>query len=465
MIRLATIRTKALFWTLSISFVLAQVAAAQTSQLQGSVPEGTPSEGQIPLSLSEAIQRGLRSNLSLLTNQESSEQARAERLRALSALLPNVSGQVGEPVQQINLQAIGLLFSIPGVSNIVGPYSYQEALANATVPIFNYSNINRYRASGNELKSTALSVKNARDLVVQAVANAYLQIIADSAHIIATQAEVDADNAVYVNATRRHDAGTAVGIDVLRSQVELKRRQQGLVAQKNQYEIDKLTLARVIGLPPGQDFTVADPTASAPAPAVPLKDALAQAYEKRPDYQAAKARVIAARLLLRASKAERYPTIQAQGYYGANGLHMFSEAHGVFLMQGTATFNIFDGGRIRADVEESNVELRNRQNELDNLRGQIDYEVRSALLNLQSASDQVEVANSNVELANTAQKQSQDRFSAGVTNTVEVVQAQQQVAEANDSLIAAQFQLNLAKVALSRAVGVAEEGMKAYFRQ
>ncbi|HEX4770885.1 MAG TPA: TolC family protein [Bryobacteraceae bacterium] len=465
MIRLATIPKKALLCTLSISFILAQVAAAQsTDQLQGSVPEGTPTGAAIPLSLSEAIQRGLRSNLSLLTNQESSQQARAERLRALSALLPNVSGQVGEPVQQLNLQALGLLFNIPGVSNIVGPYSYQEALANATVPIFNYSNINRYRAAGDELKSAVLSVKNARDLVVQAVANAYLQIIADSAHIVATQAEVDADYAVYVNATRRHDAGTAVGIDVLRAQVELKRRQQGLVAEKNQYQIDKLTLARVIGLPPGQDFTEADPTAPGAAPTVSLKDALAQAYEKRPDYQAAKARVIAARLLLRASKAERYPTIQAEGYYGANGLHMFSESHGVFVMQGTATFNIFDGGRIRADVEESNSELRNRQNEVDNLRGQIDYEVRSALLNLQSASDQVDVARSNVELANTALKQSQDRFSAGVTNTVEVVQAQQQVAEANDNLIAAEFQLNLAKVALSRAVGVAEDGMKAYFR-
>lgn len=437
----------------------------QPTQLQSSVPQGTPTGTVIPLTLSEAINRGLHANLSLLTNEESSNQARAERLRALSSLLPSVTGQVGETVQQINLQAVGLLFSIPGVGNIVGPYSYQSALANANLPLFNFSNIERFRSARNEVKSAVLSVKNARDLVVQAIANAYLQIIADSAHIVATQAEVDADTAVYTNASRRHEAGTAVGIDVLRSQVELKRRQQGLLAQKNQFEIDKLSLSRVIGLAPGQDFSVADPTPVVPLPTLSIQDALAQAYEHRSDYLAAKARVVAARLTLQSSRAERYPTVQVQGFYGAEGLHMFSESHGVFQLAGSASFNIFDGGRIRADVQESNVDLRNRQNELDNLRGQIDFDVRSALLNLQSASDQLDVARSNVELANTAQKQSQDRFVAGVTNTVEVVQAQQAVAEANDSLIAAQFQHNLAKVALSRSIGLAEDGVKSYFKQ
>ena len=120
--------------------------------------------------------------------------------------------------------------------------------------------------------------------------NAYLQIIADSARVTATQAEIEADNAVYMNAVRRHDAGTAIGIDVLRSQVELKQRQQALVAETNQFEKDKLTLGRIIGLPIGQDFTVADPSPSVPLEAISLQDALAKAYEHRPDFQAAKAR-------------------------------------------------------------------------------------------------------------------------------------------------------------------------------
>jgi outer membrane protein TolC len=221
----------------------------------------------------------------------------------------------------------------------------------------------------------------------------------------------------------------------------------------------------VIGLPPGQQFSVADPSPAVPLETLSLQDALSKAYAERPDYQAAKARVVAARFSVSASRAERYPSLQAQGSYGDEGLHWFTNSHGVFQMTASVQFNIFDGGRIRADILENTSELRNRENEMENLRGQIDYDVRSALLNLKSAGDQVDVAHANVDLANSSLRESRDRFTAGVTNTVEVVQAQQVVAEANESLITAQYQYNLAKVALARSVGTAEQGIKTYFEQ
>ena len=298
---------------------------------------------------------------------------------------------------------------------------------------------------------------------MQAVGNSYLQIISDAARITAAQAEIDADNAVYVNAQRRHDAGTAIGIDVLRSEVELKQRQQQLVAVTNQFEKDKLTLGRVIGLPVGQDFTVADPAPSVPLSAISLNDALSKAYDHRPDYQAAKARVLAAQFSLRGAKAERYPTIAINGFYGDEGLNLFTNSHGVFNATAALQFNIFDGGRIKADILQNDAELRNRRNEAENLRGQIDYEVRSALLDLNSAHVQVDVAQTNVQLANQTVTQSRDRFVAGVTNTVEVVQAQQSLAEANENLISAQYQFNVAKVSLARALGLAEENIRTFF--
>ncbi|MDQ2841851.1 MAG: TolC family protein [Acidobacteriota bacterium] len=432
---------------------------------QGSVPQGKASATPIPLTLGEAIDRGLKANLGLLTSEQSSREIRAQRLRALATLLPQLTGQVNATEQQINLQAVGFLFSIPGlqIPHIVGPYSYQDAQVNAQITLFDYTAISNYKASGEETKAAVLSIKNARDLVVQGVGNAYLQIIADAARITATQAEIDADSAVYTNAVRRHDAGTAIGIDVLRSQVELKQRQQQLVAVTNQFEKDKLTLGRVIGLAIGQDFTVADPEASVPLSAVSLQDALSKAYDHRPDYQAAKARVLAAQFSLRGAKAERYPTVTANGFYGDEGLNLFNNSHGVFNVTGSLQFNIFDGGRIKADILQNDAELKNRRSELENLRGQIDFEVRSALLDLNSARAQVEVAQSNVQLANQNVTQSRDRFAAGVTNTLEVVQAQQSLADANENLISAQYQYNVAKVSLARSLGLAEENIRTYF--
>jgi outer membrane protein TolC len=435
---------------------------------QGSVPQGTASETPIALSMREAIDRGLKANLGLLTSQQSSEESRAQRVRALAGLLPKVSGQLSMTEQQLNLQALGFNIQLPpsagfSIPKIIPPYSYQAALANVSVPLFDFSAISNFRASREAQKAASLNVKNARDLVVQAVGNAYLQIIADGARITATQAEIDADNAVFTNASRRHDAGTAIGIDVLRSQVELKQRQQQLVAVSNQFEKDKLMLGRIIGLPIGQQFIVADPSVSMPLEAVSLQDALGKAYEHRPDYLAAKANVLAAQFAVRSSKAERYPTLTASGYYGDEGLRALTDSHGVLNATGSINFNIFDGGRIKADILRDDAELRNRRNEMENLRGQIDYEVRSALLDLNSSSAQVDVAQSNVQLAQQSLQQSQDRFGAGVTNTVEVVQAQQAVADANENLISARYQYNLAKVELARSLGLAEEGIRAYF--
>lgn len=432
---------------------------------QGSVPQGQASATPISLSLGEAITRGLKANLGLLTSEQSSREIRAQRLRALSTLLPRVTGQVNAVEQQLNLQTLGFLFSLPNVKtpSIIGPYGYQSARANVEDTLFDWSAISNFRSSREENKAAVLTIRNARDLVVQAVGNAYLQIIADASRITATQAEIDADQAVYTNAQRRHNAGTAIGIDVLRSEVELKQRQQQLVAVTNQFDKDKLTLGRIIGLAVGQDFTMADLGPSVPMPAVSLRDALAKAYDSRPDYQAAKARVLAAQYSLRGAKAERYPTLTLSGYYGDEGLHLFTNSHGVFNATGSLQFNIFDGGRIRADILQNDAELRNRRNELENLRGQIDFEVRSALLDLNSAVAQVDVAQSNVQLATETVTQSRDRFVAGVTNTVEVVQAQQSQAEANENLISAQYQYNVAKVSLSRALGLAEENIGAYF--
>jgi outer membrane protein TolC len=435
---------------------------------QGSVAQGTASSTPIALSLADAVEKGLKANLGLLTSEQSNNEIRAQRLRALAGLLPKVNGQLSMTEQQINLQALGFNVALPPsagfqIPKIVAPYSYQAAQASATVPLFDFNAISTFRASREQTKAALLSVKNARDLVVQAVGNAYLQIIADSARISSTRAEIEADNAIYTNATRRHDAGVAIAIDVLRAQVELKQRQQQLVSVTNQFEKDKLTLARVTGLPAGQEFTVSDPSPKVPLEAVDLKEALAKAYEHRSDFQAARSRVIAAQFLVRAAKAERYPTLTANGSYGDEGLRLLNNSHGVFTATGAINFNIFDGGRIKADIIQNDSELRNRRNEMENLRGQIDYEVRTALLDLKSAAEQVDVAGSNVQLANETLKQSRDRFTAGVTNTVEIVQAQQSVADADENLISAQFQYNIAKVELARSVGLAEEGMRTYF--
>ena len=439
----------------------ASVVVGQQNQFQGSVPTGAPSSTPLALTLHEAIDRGLRANLGLLTSDSANETARGQRLASLSALLPQLNARAGETVEQINLKTVGINFQFPGVSlpTVVGPFHYTDVRAYASWTAFDYTAIKNYKASVESRRAAQLSVLDARDLVVQATANGYLQIIADASRVEAIRSQVETSQALYDRAVDQQNAGTAAGIDVLRSQVELKQQQQRLLTQRNQFEKDKLALGRVIGLLGGQEFNISDAAPFAPLAAMTQDQALQTATQQRPDFQSYKARVRAAEETVKAARGERYPTADVTADYGDVGPTL-GNSHGTFTFVASARINVFDGGRIAGAVIQAKSELKQRQDELADLGGQIEYQVRTAFLDIRSAADQVAVAQDNLDLANQTLIQARDRFSAGVTDNIEVVQAQESVAAANDTLISALFAHNLAKVALARALGDTEQGIQ-----
>src|SRR6202142_221704 len=268
----------------------------QQTSFQGSVPTGVASPTPLSLTLRDAIDRGLRTNLGLLVSGQVSEAARGGRLRSLSALLPQVTGVASENVEQIELKTRGISFHLPGFSTptIVGPFHYTDARAFASFSVFDYSLRKSYRAAKEGERAAQLAFKDAHDLVVQSVASAYLLVIAGSSRVQALRAQVETDKAVYDRTGDQHRAGTAAAIDVLRAHVELQQEQQQLIAQENQVAKDKLALGRVIGLPPGQQFAIADTEPFSPLAAMTPDQALRTAYEQRADFQSARASVRAA---------------------------------------------------------------------------------------------------------------------------------------------------------------------------
>jgi outer membrane protein TolC len=437
---------------------LPSVSPSSSSQFQGSVAEGEAG-APLKLSLQDAIDRGLKTNLGLLVRDTGVSTARAERIRALSDLLPKVAGDISETLQQINLAAFG--FHFPGVSPIIGPFGLFDARASASQTIYDRTALKNKKAAELNEQAAVLSYKDGRDLVVQAVASSYLQIISDAARVDATRVQVATAQALYERARDQHRAGTSPAIDELRSQVELKTLQQQLLAQDNQLSKSKLSLARVIGLPSGQSFGLSDTAPFAALEGVTVEQAMRRALETRADYQSAMMQVRAAETAREAAVGQRYPSLGVAANYGDIGPNI-GNSHGTFALTGSLKFNIFDGGRIKADVLEADAAIKQRKDELADLRGQIDFQIRTALLDLKSAADQVDVARGNLDLANQTLTQARDRFAAGVTDNIEVVQAQESVASANQNLINAVYAHNLAKVALSRAVGGAETSLKEF---
>jgi outer membrane protein TolC len=411
------------------------------------------------LSLDEAIQLGLKNNLRALQAETNNSLARIERIRALSALLPTVNGSLGENVQEINLATFG--FRFPGVPNIIGPFGYSDIRASASMNLIDWSARKNLRAAEQNQKATELSAQDARDLIVEAVANSYLSIIAAGARVEAARSEVATAQALYERARDQHAAGVSPAIDELRSQVEMQARQQQLLAAQNQFAKDKLALTRVTGLPPAQDFDLSDTAPYAPLQDLAPEQMLDRAHQSRGDYLSLRAQIQAAETAREAALAERYPKLALEGNYGANGVNV-AQLHPTFAFVGSVKVNVFDGGRIHADIAQSDVSIRQRKDEIADLDRKIDVDIRSALLDLKSTQDQVAVAQRNLDVATEALTQARDRFVAGVTDNIEVVQAQDAVANAQDAVISSMYAHNLGKVALARAIGMTEMNLKQF---
>ena len=432
-----------------------QAAPPSVDDFNGSAKVDKPVPGVVRLSILEAIDRGVKHNLGLLLSQQFTDSARAEHLRNLSELLPHVSAGSTETVQKINIAAFGLPFTVNG-SSLVGPFSIFDARASMTDTVLDFNLLNKVRAASANEKAARLSLQDARELVVLVVGDQYLLVLANAARLETAKAQLDTAQTILKRTQDMKNAGTSAGIDVLRAQVQMHTQQQRLLAAENQLERQKMVLARTIGLPVSQSIELTDAVPSSPTPSVDLDAALARAYVRRPDYLAAQSRTRAAELTVRAAQGEALPTVQLNGDYGAIGRSP-GDAQPTYSVAAGVRIPVFQGGRVKAEVAEARAVLRQHQMQLEDMHNRIEFEVRAAWLDVKTSGDQVEVAKQSIDLAGQQLTQAQDRYAAGVAGTLDVVQAQEAVATANETYIQALYTNNVAKLSLARALGVAEQ--------
>jgi outer membrane protein TolC len=426
----------------------------------GGVPSGELSATPIKITVIESIARALQHNLGLLTAEQNVGKAEGARWRFVSELLPNVNGRVSETRQTLNLAAFGFSGG-PGspfgdIPTIVGPFNVFDARVFLTQSVFDVTAINNARAETHNLEAAKLSSKSARDFVIHVAANFYVQALAASARADAARTQQETARTLHQQAIDLKEGGIIAGIDVLRAEVQLGAQTQRTTNAVNEFEKAKLTLARLMGLPLGQQFVLDPALPDLPIPDLSLDAAVSLAYATRPDYKAALERVNAAEATRRAVVGELLPSVKVDANYGEIGLSP-SDARPTFAVTGAVNVPIFNGGRSKGRLLEADAEIRSRRTEADDLKASIYYEVRLAFLDLDATTAELALTAKTRDLASQQLTQARDRFAAGVASNVEVVQAQDAVAAATEQFIAAQYGYDLAKGALVRGTGTSED--------
>jgi outer membrane protein TolC len=431
-----------------------QAAAPNAGSFQGSVVKGEASPQVLALSLDDAIARGLKTNLGIILNGAEAATARAERLSQLQSLLPSVDLNAKETVSQVDLPAEGL--RLPGLPTIIGPFGYTDVRASLSWSLVDLASLRNYLAARHNFAAAQLTAEDARDMVVLTVGNAYLLVLADQTQIASVQAQVDTAKVSLDQAIANHQAGTSPLLDELRARVDYQSLEQQLIAAQDALEKDKLALARTIGLPLAQQFTLADQVPYAVFDHLDVTALIAQAHANRKDLAALVEQAKAAEEQRKAATADRLPTLKADADYGDIGTTL-AHSHGTVDATGTLSVPVFKEFELRGEALQAQAQLDTAQAQLSDRNAQVDADVRDALLDIESAQKQVEVARSSVDLAKEALSEAQQRYANGVDDNLAVSEAQQSLAQADNQYVVSLYRDNVAKLSLARALGAGQD--------
>ena len=435
----------------SVIFLLSVLAQSTIGAAQEQAP--------YRLTLREAIEKGLQANLSVLIAGTRTKEAEGTSVRRMSAaLLPRVRGESYANFQNRNLRAFGI--SIPGLPTLVGPFSNYDFRVSADQNLFDLQSYRTWKASEHAIATSKMDYQDARDLILRSIAGLYLGAQSAAARVDAAQSRVNDSEALYRLAKSKHDAGTATGVDLLRSQVQLANDQQALLAAQNQYKQALLVLARNLGMNPATPLELAEPLRFQPMTLPRPESLVPTALLARADYLSLASQREELVEQQRASHARYLPKLSINGNYGELG-RSIGGVQGTGLIQGQIDFTFFDRDR-KGEAQELASRIERVDDQIVDLRRSIEQDIREALLNLESTSEQVTVAQQGEALAQRELQLTQDRFRSGVTNNVEVVTAQDELARAQENYILAVSSYADAKFALARAAGGTEKSVDQY---
>ena len=451
-----------------------QNPSSATNPYYGSITVEPATSEPLRLSLDQAVAMGLKNNLGLKEAENSEKQLHGEKNEALQEFLPTVmlSGATG--VYQHNLAALGFspgiisqfgsLFAggkVPANIAFITRDDLTQGQISFSQTLFSGPVIAGYKAAGAAERAAYFAKMTARGEVVEQVASAYLHAIAAASEVDNAKALEAEDQVQLNNAHEAHEAGTLANLDELRARVQLQTQQQVRINAETVVEKDLILLKREIGVAPGQSIVLTDPAPYSELASQTPEEVRTIAYKNRQDYQNLQNQAVEYKAIHNAYRSQRLPTLSLGGNYAVSEISGVG-SHGTFVAEGTVSIPLFREARLRGDVQASHAQMEAIDDQLADLRNQIDQQVRSALLDVNASTQLVTVARSNVELATRELSDETDRVNAGVDDNLPLVTAQASLASAESNLVESLYQFNLSKLALARAAGILEQQYRDY---
>ena len=445
-----------IFYTIFFSLIVAPTVTHAQGTNKQSVLSGNGPTQVLRLTLDQAVGLALKQNPTAQIAILQAAQSEQDKNIARADLLPQANAKISDEAQKVNLQAqFGGKTPFPGFPKTLGPYQVFSAGPSFGGPVFDLTLWRRYQAAQSTVNSSKANSLSAREQVILLVVSQYIGTLRAMANVEASQSRVSLAQALYDQAADLQKEGVGTGIDTLRANVELQNEKQRLIQAETDRETSLFGLSRLLNLDPRQAIELGDSLSFFDTPQPEVEPSIELALVERQEWKALESQMKTAEFQKKASQDSRLPSLRFDGdfaYVGTSG----STTLPTYTYQASVNMPLFTGGRIHAQIVRADLEIKKLGQQKDDLRNQIALDVKSALLNLQSARNEVQVANLGVQLSKEEVDQARDRFKAGVANNIEVIQAQDSLSRANDNQIAALYRFNQARADLARSMGQME---------
>jgi outer membrane protein len=446
-----------IFYVVFFSLALHPGAArAQGKNLQTALPANAPTQ-MLRLTLDQAVGLALKQNPTAQIAVLNAAQSEQDKNISRADLLPQVNARLTDQAEKVNLLAqFGGKVALPGFPNTLGPYQMFTAGPTFGMPVFDLTLWRRYQAARATMTSSQESSLSTREQVILLVVSQYIGTLRAMANVQASQSRVELAQALYDQAADLQKEGVGTGIDTLRANVELQNEKQRFIQAETDRETSLYGLSRLLNLDPRRPLELGDSLSFFETPQPEVDPSLELAFAGRQEWKSLESQIKAAGYQKKASQDSRLPSVRFDGNFSYVGTSSNTTLP-TYNYEATVSLPLFTGGRIHAEIVRADLEIRKLEQQRDDLRNQIALEVKTALINLESARNEVQVANLGVLLSKEEVDQARDRFNAGVANNIEVIQAQDSLARANDNQILALYRFNQARADLARAIGQMEK--------
>lgn len=409
------------------------------------------------LSLQEAVRFAIENNLNTRLSDERRNESLGTRLQALAALMPNVNAAASQSNNTVNLASQGLTPSVfPIPSTLIGPFDAFDARMQLAQTVFNLSAIRKLQSARAGVELAGLDQKLAREQVATMTSLAYLNALRSQSDVETAQANLDLAQSLRTLAVNQRNAGVATGVDVTRAETRIADQEVHLAQAQTAAQTARLNLLRVTGLSLSSRPVLTDALRFDPQPPPAVEVALGTASNDRVELAIAAQEVKQLDYERKAAKAELYPSLDVVANYGDSGVRMNDLALPTHSVGVRLNIPIFNGGATIGRIQSASSRERQGELRLDDARQQVEQDVRNTLQTQATAAVQVAAAEQQVKLAERELEQSRDRFTAGVGDNIEVLNAQTSLENARNARVTALAAHNAARINVAAALGRAQ---------